>query len=80
MQTRVQKWGNSLAVRIPKSFAAEVGIEQDSEVELSLADGKLVLVPIHSQPLTLTALLDAVTDDNLHAEVSTSEAVGNEGW
>ena len=80
MRTRVQKWGNSLAVRIPKSFAAEVGIEQDSEVELSLSDGKLVLVPIHSQPLTLTALLNAVSDDNLHTEISTGEPVGNEGW
>lgn len=80
MHTRVQKWGNSLAVRIPKSFAAEVGIEQDSEVELSLADGKLVLVPVASRPVSLQALLQAVTDDNLHAEVDTGAALGNEHW
>lgn len=80
MHTRIQKWGNSLAVRIPKSFAAEVGIEQDSEVELSLHDGKLVLVPLAPQLLTLSVLLEAVTDDNLHTEVSTGGVVGNEGW
>lgn len=80
MHTKVQKWGNSLAVRIPKSFAAEIGIEQDSDVELSLHDGKLVLVPIAPQPLTLQALLQAVTDQNLHAEVVTGTTLGNEGW
>lgn len=80
MHTRVQKWGNSLAVRIPKSFAVEVGIDQDSEVELSLLDGKLVLVPIAPRSVTLDALLAEITDANLHAEVATDDAVGNEGW
>ena len=80
MFTRVQKWGNSLAVRIPKSFAAEVGLEPDSEVELSLLDGKLILVPVARQRLPLAALLAQITDQNLHSEVSTGDAVGNEGW
>ena len=80
MHTRIQKWGNSLAIRIPKSFAAEVGLDQDSEVELSLLDGKLILMPITPQPVPLAALLAQITDDNLHSEVSTGDAVGNEGW
>lgn len=80
MHTRIQKWGNSLAVRIPKSFAAEVGIEQDSEVELSLVDGKLVLAPLTSRPPTLHALLDQITSTNLHSEINTADAVGNEAW
>jgi antitoxin MazE len=80
MQTRIQKWGNSLAVRIPKSFAIEVGIDQDSEVELSLLDGKLVLVPLSPQLLTLDALLAQITETNLHSEVSTGEPLGTEGW
>lgn len=45
MKTRVQKWGNSLAVRIPKSFAAEAGLHANASVELSLVDGALVLFP-----------------------------------
>jgi antitoxin MazE len=40
MNTRVQKWGNSLALRTPKSFAEEVGLQQEGPVEVSLADGK----------------------------------------
>lgn len=80
MHTRIQKWGNSLAVRIPKSFAAEVGIDQDSEVELSLHEGKLVLVPLAPRQPTLEFLLAAITDENLHSEFSTGAAVGNESW
>jgi antitoxin MazE len=80
MITRVQKWGNSLALRIPKSFAAEVGLETDSSVEVSLADGKLVIAPISKSKLTLKQLLAQVTDENLHHEVETGPAQGNEAW
>ena len=80
MHTRVQKWGNSLAVRIPKSFATEIGIDQDSEVELSLLDGALVLVPVAPRSLTLNDLLAAITDENLHTEIPTGTVVGNESW
>ncbi len=33
MKTRIQKWGNSLALRIPKSFAVETGLDQDVLVD-----------------------------------------------
>ena len=45
MKTRVQKWGNSLALRIPKSFADEAGLQKETSVEISLADGKIVVTP-----------------------------------
>jgi len=80
MITRVQKWGNSLALRIPKSFAAEVGLQTDSSVEVSLADGKLVIAPIAKSKLTLKQLLMQVTDENLQHEVETGSAQGNEAW
>ncbi len=80
MKTRVQKWGNSLALRIPKSFATEVGLQSDSSVDVSLVKGKLVITPIVKRKLTLKALLAQVTDDNLHHEVDTGPAVGSEAW
>ena len=46
MRTRVQKWGNSLALRIPKAFATEVGLQRETSVEVSLSDGKLVITPV----------------------------------
>jgi antitoxin MazE len=80
MKTRVQKWGNSLALRIPKSFAAEVGIREDASVELSLVEGALVVRPVLPQALTLAELLRGVTDENLHDEWDTGPAVGKETW
>ena len=80
MKTRVQKWGNSLALRIPKSFANEVGLERETSVEVVLADGKLVITPVAKPRLTLKQLLVKVTEENLHHEVDTGTAIGNETW
>lgn len=80
MKTRVQKWGNSLALRIPKSFAAEAGLAEDVPVELSLVKGKLVVEPITETAPTLEELLRGVTDENLHGEWDTGPAVGREVW
>jgi len=80
MKTRVQKWGNSLALRIPKSFADEVGLQKETSVEMSLTDGKLVITPVTKPKLTLKQLLAKVTKENLHHEVDTGSAIGNETW
>jgi antitoxin MazE len=80
MRTRVQKWGNSLALRIPKSFAADVGLDVNSDVELSLVKGALVVQPITTEQLSLEQLLCGITDDNLPGEWETGPRVGKEVW
>ena len=80
METRVEKWGNSLALRIPKPLAVEVGLEDSSPVELSLMDGRLVITPAVEPELSLATLLAQVTEENLHGEVDTGPAVGGEVW
>ena len=80
MQTRVQKWGNSLALRIPKSFAVEAGLKPEATVELSLVKGKLVVERVAPRPLTLEQLLSGVTDQNLPGEWDIGPAVGKEVW
>lgn len=80
MKTRIQKWGNSLALRIPKSFANEVGLQNESSVEVSLVRGKLVIAPIANSKLTLKQLLARVSPDNLHTESDTGISMGNEAW
>jgi antitoxin MazE len=80
MRTRVQKCGNSLALRIPKSFATEVGLQRESSVEVSLVNGKLVITPVAKPKLTLKQLLAKVTKENLHHEVDIGPATGNETW
>jgi len=80
MKTRIQKWGNSLALRIPKSFAAETHLEQGTLVEVSLQNGTLLVTPLPQPAITLEALLQDVTPQNLHHEVDTGPAVGGEVW
>ena len=80
MKTTVQKWGNSYAVRIPKSFIKEVGLEYRTDVELTLEDGKLVIQPIKGETITLDELLTGVTKKNLHTVEDTGAPMGNEVW
>jgi antitoxin MazE len=79
VKIRVQRWGNSLAVRIPKAFAKQVGLEDGSPVELAVVGDHLVVEP--AQPsLQLDDLLAGVTEENIHQEIDTGASVGNEAW
>lgn len=80
MDTRVKKWGNSLALRIPRPLAAEVGLEEDSSVSLQLVEGTLVIQPVKKPEYSLEEMLARVTPENLHREVETGPAVGAEVW
>jgi antitoxin MazE len=80
MKARIQKWGNSLALRIPKSFAAHSKIEQGSVVDLSLDNGRMIVEPVVPQEYSLEALLAKVTKKNLHSEIDFGKPVGKEVW
>jgi len=79
MRTKVQKWGNSLAVRIPKPFAEGAGLRPSSEVEVSLEKGEVRLSPVRPR-WKLRQLLARVTKKNIHREVEAGPAVGREAW
>jgi antitoxin MazE len=78
MVTKVQKWGNSLGLRIPKSFAAEVRVAAGSIVDISVRDGSLVVRRYRGSTFTLDGLLKGVTSKNLHDEVGTGRPAGKE--
>ena len=80
MLTKVQRWGNSLALRIPKAFALDANLEDDSAVEISVVKGKLIITPVVAQNWTLDELLAGINQDNLHNEIATGAAVGKEAW
>ena len=80
MRGRVQKWGNSLALRIPKSFADEIGLGENSSVQLMIKEGTLVVTPEGELKWRLDELLEKVTDDNIHREWETGAAEGDEIW
>lgn len=78
MRVQVQKWGNSLALRIPKSFASETELSLGSDVDLTIEDGRLVVTPLSKPKHTLAELLARVTPENRHDEVDTGPSVGAE--
>lgn len=81
MKTKIRKWGNSLAVRIPKSFAVQTKIEQDSIVDLSLVNGEIVVKPPAEKPkYTLDELLADISEENIHRETDWGKPVGKEVW
>jgi len=79
MVTRVQKWGNSLALRIPQSFAVEAKVAAGTAVDIAVEKGQLVVRPVR-QRYRLRDLLKAVDRRNVHAEVQTGRPVGREIW
>ena len=80
MLTKIQKWGNSLAIRIPKAFAEEAGLESQTAVEIRVVEGQIHIIPAQDIQYDLDTLLADVTVDNLHEEIKTSSAMGNEIW
>ena len=80
MQTKITKWGNSLALRIPKSFALNANLKQNELVDLSIEKEKIIITPINEKEYSLKELLDQVTESNLHGEFDTGKPVGKEIW
>jgi antitoxin MazE len=79
MHIQVAKWGNSLAVRLPKALAIETGLAEGEEVEMSIENGRLV-IEAKAPHYCLDDLLKKVTSKNLHQEIDNGGPVGQEVW
>ena len=77
MQAVVQKWGNSLAFRIPSLWAKDNNVKNGSKIEVIAEKGKITNLP---QKKTHDDMLEMVTPENIHSEISTGHSVGNEEW
>lgn len=80
MMTRVQQWGNSLGVRIPKSLAREARVKKGTDVDIAVAHGRLIVAPVRSKEYVLADLVKLIKPGNLHAEVQTGTPAGREVW
>lgn len=80
MRAKIQKWGNSLGLRIPKALAEELSVTEGSAVELSVKDGRLVAAPERRKRYTLAELLAGVTPENRHPETDFGPPRGKEIW
>jgi antitoxin MazE len=80
MLTKVQKWGNSLALRLPKAVADEANVQLDSPVEITVRDHEIVIRPVAKKKYDLNKLLAGITPENVHGEVDLGKPVGKEVW
>lgn len=80
MRTKAQKWGNSLALRIPNAFAREMEIGPDDEVDMAVRDGQLIIAPASGKKYSLKKLMAKFTKGNLHKPDETGPPVGKEVW
>jgi antitoxin MazE len=78
MSVKIQKWGNSLGVRIPKTVIEKVNLSENSEVEIESKNGTIVIFPAKKE-YSLDSLLEQITKNNLHSEED-FKAEGNEVW
>ena len=79
MATTIQRWGNSLAIRIPNAFALEARLEEDTEVEIGVRGGNLVVRPA-KKSWRLDELVAGITPTNIHSETSWGRRSGREVW
>ncbi len=80
MQATVRKWGNSLALRIPKALAEEAGLERDKPVSIRFEQGELRIKARRTKRYDLDELLASVPDDFEPEEWDIGPPVGNEIW
>jgi antitoxin MazE len=84
MKVAFQKWGNSLALRVPKVVAQEIGASDGKTAEMSVRDGKLVIEVTkpkrRQRRYTLEELVARITPENRHEEIDWGPPVGNEVW
>ena len=80
MKTKVSRWGNSLALRLPRKLAASHNLEEGSSVEIIEESGGLKVRAVKEMKYSLSELLAGVTDENRHEEVETGSSVGKESW
>jgi antitoxin MazE len=74
----IQKWGNSLAIRIPQTLAGQLDVEEGAAVDLCVRDGELVVRPVRSKKLSLGELLKNCRPSQLHGETDFGADVGRE--
>lgn len=80
MIATVQKWGNSLGIRIPKPLAQDALLKEGAAVQMTVRDGALVLEAQKAPRYHLTSLLKSITHKNIHEEVDTGRPAGREAW
>ncbi len=80
MKSTVKRWGNSLAVRLPKDLAQTLELDEGSDITLEIVENGLLVKSSKPQRRDLESLLDGVTRETIHNETDWGDALGKEAW
>jgi len=80
MKSKMSKWGNSMGIRIPRNIASEAQVDYNTEVEINVSNGTIVITPILKRKFTIESLVESISEDSIHPETDTGDITGNEVW
>jgi antitoxin MazE len=80
MITKILKWGNSLSVRLPKSFTKELDLVENSLIEIKTEEDKIIILPLNQKEYRIEDLVSKISEDNIHDEIETGQIEGKEIW
>lgn len=80
MRALVKKWGNSASVRIPAAILQAANLRLDEPVDVREESGRIVIEPLRRDNYDLAALVNEITDENLHDEIDFGKRLGKEAW
>ncbi len=78
METKIQKWGNSLGVRIPMNIINDLSLKNGSTVDITEKTGTIIILPKKNHDLD--RLIESISDENIHSEIDFGNSEGNEIW
>jgi len=80
MIQKIDRWGNSLGIRLPKQLTEQLSLIEGSTVVVTLEKNALMVRPQKKEEQTLKQLLERITPDNLHDTVDWGAPQGKEVW
>ena len=79
-EVKLKKWGNSLAVRLPKEITSNVDLHENSTVRLDISNGSIIATPVKEAKITLDSILENITPENYGKVIDFNDPVGKEIW
>ena len=79
MNSKISSWGNSLAIRIPQNILNALNLKRDDKVIIKQHNNEIIITPA-KKTYKLSDMLKQINSDNMHTEIDTGDAVGNESW
>lgn len=77
-QATIKKWGNSSGIRFSAATMKAAALNVDDTVNITVEEGRIIIVPVRAAEYSLDALLSGITPENVHEKVDFGQAVGKE--